>query len=401
MVESSTANDSPLYRILLPYCPRDVVREITNRSLWYREHDTLRWRDAEFQANINLFLKEDCGEIAYQHVNIFENEVSLHVSERCTVCRDNLCHIFSASKCMEYEETSTRLNDLHSFQISGEYLQKYPVILVGAQVYTHKSLTGKFPVLNLSDTTRNIQYATGISGGIPVVFNTRENGNHTKTFKDYFQTLKAVAGLLSPKNSTLILCEFFLLEGTNPDSKVEIFLQAMAFLSELVKIRKHSKGNFTVLCPLPKHHQDGTQENYLRSYKLAMYAQTIMTLCCSKLHIPVCPLYGEITAVSLHTIAFGPWSQGKDQCAEPLYNHRGSPTREFKKRFGRVIDKITLAWVKTIRELPHLRNNYYDNTGKGFHRYHPDICPIKGNSPCFHNSLESAEEDEESYDTVC
>ena len=73
---------------------------------------------------------------------------------------------------MEYEETSTRLNDLHSFQISGEYLQKYPVILVGAQVYTHKSLTGKFPVLNLSDTTRNIQYATGISGGIPVVFNT-------------------------------------------------------------------------------------------------------------------------------------------------------------------------------------------------------------------------------------
>ena len=25
MVESSTANDSPLYRILLPYCPRGVV----------------------------------------------------------------------------------------------------------------------------------------------------------------------------------------------------------------------------------------------------------------------------------------------------------------------------------------------------------------------------------------
>ena len=220
MVDSSTANDSPLYCILLPYCPRDVVREIS-RSLWYREHDTLRWRDAEFQANINLFLKEDCGEISYQHVNIFENEVSLHP---CTHAP------FSASKCMEYEETSTRLNDLHSFQISGEYLQKYPVILVGAQVYTHKSLTGKFPVLNLSDTTRNIQYATGISGGIPVVFNTRENGNHTKTFKDYFQTLKAVAGLLSPKNSTLILCKFFLLEGTNPDSKVEIFLQAMAFL---------------------------------------------------------------------------------------------------------------------------------------------------------------------------
>ena len=141
MVESSTANDSPLYRILLPYCPRDVVREITSRSLWYREHDTLRWRDAEFQANINLFLKEDCGEISYQHVNIFENEVSLHPSERCTVCRDNLCHIFSASKCMEYEETSTRLNDLHSFQISGEYLQKYPVILVGAQVHIYPQVT--------------------------------------------------------------------------------------------------------------------------------------------------------------------------------------------------------------------------------------------------------------------
>jgi hypothetical protein len=106
-----------------------------------------------------------------------------------------------------------------------------------------------------------------------------------------------------------------------------------------------------------------------------LIAQSILTLVACKLYIPVLPLSGEITSISLQTLGFGPWSTKPDHVDEPLYNHRGTPTREFRRRFGLVTDKIAKAWALTISQIPFLRRNYEEQVSKGFFQFDPADCP--------------------------
>jgi hypothetical protein len=278
---------------------------------------------------------------------------------------------------MEYYSTFSKHHIMDTFSITAETVRNNPLILVGAKVYTYCSNSSQYPVLNLSNVQKNLKYATGQTNGTPVIF--QKNGRHIRSFKSYFDTVRRVTKLLSPGNSSLILCEFFLLEPT--EDKSDIYLQVLAYLSELITIKRDTKANILVLCPLPKHGYEDTSEDYLLSYKSAALAQSILTLVACKLYIPVLPLSGEITSISLQTLGFGPWSTKPDHVDEPLYNYRGTPTREFRRRFGLVTDKIAKAWALTISQIPFLRRNYEEQVSKGFFQFDPADCP-PGIDPC-------------------
>jgi hypothetical protein len=296
----------------------------------------------------------------------------------------------SRDRCMEYYSTSTKHHVLDTFSITAETVRNHPLILVGAKVYTYCSNISQYPVLNLSNVQKNLKYATGQVNGVPVIF--QKNGRHLRSFKTYFDTVRRVTKLLSPGNSNLILCEFFLLEPT--ENKADIFLQVLAYISELITIKRDTKANIVVLCPLSKHGYEESSEDYLYSYKSAAIAQSILTLVACKLYIPVLPLSGEITSISLQTLGYGPWSNKTDHYNEPLYNYRGTPTREFRRRFSQVTDKIAKAWALTISQIPFLRRNYEEQVSKGFYQFDSTDCP-SSIDPCkiwTHETLPSHDE---------
>jgi hypothetical protein len=376
LVESVTPTDLPLYRTLMAYDNSEAVRQ-NQAGRWYpHEPDQLWWRDTQLQTNLSNFLCYSSTSITYKHQNIYEKEIT-QGEDSCVACKDNYTHEDSRDRCMEYYSTFSKHHIMDTFSITAETVRNNPLILVGAKVYTYCSNSSQYPVLNLSNVQKNLKYATGQTNGTPVIF--QKNGRHIRSFKSYFDTVRRVTKLLSPGNSSLILCEFFLLEPT--EDKSDIYLQVLAYLSELITIKRDTKANILVLCPLPKHGYEDTSEDYLLSYKSAALAQSILTLVACKLYIPVLPLSGEITSISLQTLGFGPWSTKPDHVDEPLYNYRGTPTREFRRRFGLVTDKIAKAWALTISQIPFLRRNYEEQVSKGFFQFDPADCP-SGIDPC-------------------
>ena len=94
----------------------------------------------------------------------------------------------------------------------------------------------------------------------------------------------------------------------------------------------------------------------------------------------------------------GPWSLGKGHYSEPVYNQNGTPTREFKRRFGILVDQIVSAWAKTIAQVPFLKLNYSNSVGNGFYKFDETKFPCLSNQKLL--DLDARNHDVVGYDTV-
>ncbi len=375
-IDSISPTDSPLHKILVPYCDhQDVLTHVESGRINVGFiQDTLQaWRDTTFQTHLNEALIASTSHLSLSHIQIFEKEV-IEVDEAyCPTCRDDWPHNESSEKCIEYHRTVTRLQELVGFRLEQQDLLKQAAILIGAKSFTRCPHTISYPVLNLSETSRNPKYTTGYNHGRPVVFS--EQGNHGRNYHDYFETVKKVASAVGRFKCMLVVVEFFLLEGTDYSSRHEIYFQVLAFIAELEIIRSHAQCQFVVLPPIRRHVALGTAESYMESQKLNGLAENILSLVCVKQRIPVAPAYGEIVAHGIYALNYGAWTSRENENQEPLFNHAGTPTREFIARFGSFLEKIIEAWAKTIGKIPELRSSYRWASRQGGYRYPQPLLP--------------------------
>jgi hypothetical protein len=231
-------------------------------------------------------------------------------------------------------------------------------------------------VLNLSIPEDGYTHATGFSAGKPVILSKSENMPHSSRFQNLFVQIGKISGLLS-KNSHMLYCiEYRLSETVNYKNKQEVFLDVLAFVSEIMRIRNKNKINVVILAPINRHAPGKTASEYIESATRVNYIQSVLALTCSKFFLPVVINNGEITSIGLQNVSSGPWSTYRFHNSEPLYNHGGTSTRELKICISLQLDRIARAWAKTIPQIPNLRVKYSQNITKGYYEFDKSICNL-------------------------
>jgi hypothetical protein len=186
-------------------------------------------------------LPENFQKLQYEYKEIFKTEISKVSSMGCCTCLDNDNHDSDKSKCLEFYKTNSYYSRLERYDLGLEKLKKSIGVLVGTGTISHTSYSSKYPILNLSLPDDAYETLTGFASGKPIILSKNENMPHRQKFKDLFQAVGRISGLLSHGNHTIFLLEYRLPESYEMISKYDIVLHILAFLSEVTRIK--SKNN--------------------------------------------------------------------------------------------------------------------------------------------------------------
>jgi len=389
IVRDVNSSDQPLHRILLPYENYTDLKNLHKDKWSALPYEEAILRDATLQHYLNIEMQKNLNKMSYTHANIFLDEISHTVKTLCSFCRDNTSHE-NKENCIDFATTTPESMDTNNMKLSAKKINSYAAILIGAtsQSYGYLGKT-KYPILNLSDYSRDIKYATGTANYANVIYN--PSGRHiyiAQVVKDYFRIIRNVISMLSVRSHQLIFIEFFPF-NTEDISKLDIFYQITSFINETLKVKKEFDCNIVVLPPIRRYKPDMTPTEYMHSHKVCQWASSILSAVCTKVNVPCFINSGEIVSVSNQLLNTGTWLGHEENENEPLYNSNGTSTRELKRRMARMMDQILSAWTHVIEECGHLRRFYLNNLVRGHYEYpigdivfsqHPqyDLSPAPG-----------------------
>jgi hypothetical protein len=136
---------------------------------------------------------------------------------------------------------------------------------------------------------------------------------------------------------------------------------AHAFVEQIQRLRARYGLTIIILGPISSYNRTMNRAIYEAERKKLQFFSHIIGLTCRKCCLTYVPLIGNVC--SAYSLALG-WSnieEAKPNLDEKLFNLTGTPTRELRKRIGRLIERI-LEIVKEVNLDPTHDTIYRRNT---------------------------------------
>jgi hypothetical protein len=95
-------------------------------------------------------------------------------------------------------------------------------------------------------------------------------------------------------------------------------------------------------------------KEYQAEARKVQILSNLLSMVAVKANILVIPLHGVVSA-AYDSVAgcYGISDQFSKYSKEPLYNSTGTPTREYRKRVGHIIDRLIESYVRNNKEAPY------------------------------------------------
>jgi hypothetical protein len=309
------------------------------------------WRDIMVQRDMNAMLYIMWARLLFLPQDTMETPVATkNPTILCPTCNDTQHHT-DPENCIPTSHTGSfvtrcfeKIKRLDFSKIAGVWIGETGT----ATEYLPHS---EYNLLNLTNKFELLRQATGYLNGNRIV--AKDKGYTILKFSDYTDYLQEVAAFL-PQNWHSPLIVTFVYE----DEQVAHFEAAvntvMAFISQLDTIRKRFHVSFAVLGPLPKYHPGMKAKEYQAEARKVQILSNLLSMVAVKANILVIPLHGVVSA-AYDSVAgcYGISDQFSKYSKEPLYNSTGTPTREYRKRVGHIIDRLIESYVRNNKEAPY------------------------------------------------
>ena len=295
--------------------------------------------------------------------------VPMRIRGVCRTCEDTMDHSSSEDKCIIRRQRMTMERVLLGLG-RNSLLPDVQGVLIAAKK------DGNFDTLPM--TTKYWANLSCSESGVSFPGSIEENQEITVTGegkieinkRSYFDSVRAILRKGNwPKNVPIVL-EFFITPSEARTSG-DIYLRASAFAQQLDKLRERFEGTYFVLLPLPpwKRYKSKEGDTVLRETALYREIAAISTLIFMSIKVIPVPTLSilESEPIRCQDNILSAWHEAafRIPARDPYTRNKfGSPTREFWRRYGMLLDCISEAmeqgdrtmetWRDILRQDKHL-----------------------------------------------
>jgi hypothetical protein len=352
-----------VHKIINPYhChlrPGNLAEGLRKKILesWVADHHLICvWRDTTILELINSFLCRFWTHLTFLCQDIHTKEVGpLHSNIddeiQCTDCQDGIRH-FDPENCVPAHLGRPFINrDFDGFRSFNFQLIAGIWIGLRGDFSEHLPHSVRYKLLNLTNEQEHQRLSTGYVGGRPVVL--RDRGQSIIRFDSYFDWVAEVCSQLPQTFHSPIFLQVPY-DDWMVDSIDEAFKTVCAFMAQVDSLRKKYLTSFVIICPGPGVDSLSRGRIYREEKIKVQTLGNLISLVAQKSLIPCVPVSGFLHAATEYTTGTYSVTDCFDSFLdEPLYNpSAGTPTREYRKRMGRLVDEICDFYVNVNVQRP-------------------------------------------------
>jgi hypothetical protein len=342
--------------------PDEIHQYIKSRWIPPGSDTMLMFKDITIQQKIDTVLCQQWESYTYKQQNIFKHEAEPKPGEsdflRCDVCLDSDPHTSSKDLCV-YKAHVQRYPDAIWSEFKCIEFSSIAAFWISVAGYVTEYVPHTVvDILNLSSSNKKMMIHTGYSFGNRCVL--RARGTHLFRFSCYREYLERVLSALPAQTHAPVFINT-IYEQEHLESEYQMMTMAHAFVEQIQRLRAKYGLTIIILGPISSYNRTMNRAIYEAERKKLQFFSHIIGLTCRKCCVTYVPLIGNVC--SAYSIALG-WSnveEAKPNLDEKLFNLTGTPTRELRKRIGRLVEQILLI-VRDVNLDPTHDTIYRRNT---------------------------------------
>ncbi len=269
---------------------------------------------------------------------------------RCNDCRDSMDHSTSRDRCVE-----TRTLVYRSTLSSQEVLWQTELCTYAAFWLCSDNLAlGRLPessfnILNIAARSRNAKiYSHYLSGNLVLPKTTAQ-----QKFFNFSEYVKSTIAAL-PKNCHSPVFLEFLDDKTAFATATQIYNAVSAHVSLVLHVRNMHNIPIVTVGPVPQYTWDMSEKERENEETRVIFLTNCLVAMCGRTNLMLLPLMGLMFSFRRNDINPPQWNKLSHWADEALYNPEGpnSPTREFSRRLGILVDQTIKSVARSCKVPP-------------------------------------------------